>query len=411
MNIKRSPFWLSTLVVIIFAALSSCSKTDDGPGYSYFVSKELAISYNRGYINSLLDVVAGSVPEVSSLKPLVVSDVNVYKIIYKTTINGNQIEASGLVSVPSTPGDYPVLSFQNGTNTVNAYSPSEFAINYPYQLVEILASMGYIVVMADYPGFGESYNIPHPYLVAEPTVSSLIDMLYAVKELSVSELDGITLINDYYLLGYSQGGWATLELHKAIEQDFSNDFNLKGSVCGAGPYNIFLLMQGMLNSTTYPMPIYIGYIINAYTAYGQFTNPVTDILNEPYASRLSSLYNGILDSDEINARLTTSLSGLITPGFLSGFASSAKYATVREALSRNSIAPWKSVKPLLLIHGEKDTSVNPSATETMYTAMIQAGTSVDICKKVIIPGVGHGDGIAPCMIQGILFLNNLRHSK
>jgi pimeloyl-ACP methyl ester carboxylesterase len=411
MNIKRSPFWLSTLVVIIFAALSSCSKTDDGPGYSYFVSKELAISYNRGYINSLLDVVAGSVPEVSSLKPLVVSDVNVYKIIYKTTINGNQIEASGLVSVPSTPGDYPVLSFQNGTNTVNAYSPSEFAINYPYQLVEILASMGYIVVMADYPGFGESYNIPHPYLVAEPTVSSLIDMLYAVKELSVSELDGITLINDYYLLGYSQGGWATLELHKAIEQDFSNDFNLKGSVCGAGPYNIFLLMQGMLNSTTYPMPIYIGYIINAYTAYGQFTNPVTDILNEPYASRLSSLYNGILDSDEINARLTTSLSGLITPGFLSGFASSAKYTTVREALSRNSIAPWKSVKPLLLIHGEKDTSVNPSATETMYTAMIQAGTSVDICKKVIIPGVGHGDGIAPCMIQGILFLNNLRHSK
>jgi pimeloyl-ACP methyl ester carboxylesterase len=411
MNIKRSPFWLSTLVVIIFAALSSCSKTDDGPGYSYFVSKELAISYNRGYINSLLDVVAGSVPEVSSLKPLVVSDVNVYKIVYKTTVNGNQIEASGLVSVPSTPGDYPVLSFQNGTNTVNAYSPSEFAINYPYQLVEILASMGYIVVMADYPGFGESYNIPHPYLVAEPTVSSLIDMLYAVKELSVYELDGITLINDYYLLGYSQGGWATLELHKAIEQDFSNDFNLKGSVCGAGPYNIFLLMQGMLNSTTYPMPIYIGYIINAYTAYGQFTNPVTDILNEPYASRLSSLYNGILDSDEINARLTTSLSGLITPGFLSGFASSAKYATVREALSRNSIAPWKSVKPLLLIHGEKDTSVNPSATETMYTAMIQAGTSVDICKKVIIPGVGHGDGIAPCMIQGILFLNNLKHSK
>jgi pimeloyl-ACP methyl ester carboxylesterase len=411
MNIKRYPLRLSTLLVVILAALISCSKTDDGPVYSYFVSKELAISYNKGYINSLLDVVAGSVPEVSSLKPLVVSDVNVYRVVYKTTINGNQIEASGLVSVPSTPGDYPVLSFQNGTNTVNAYSPSEFAINYPYQLVEILASMGYIVVIADYPGFGKSNNIPHPYLVAEPTVSSLIDMLYAVKELSVSELDGISLINDYYLLGYSQGGWATLELHKAIEKDYSNDFNLKGSVCGAGPYNIYLLMQGMMNATTYPMPIYIGYIINAYTAYNQFTNPVTDILNEPYASRLSSLYNGILNSDEINARLTTSLSGLITPDFLSGFASSSKYASVREALNMNSITAWHSYKPLLLIHGEKDTSVNPSATETMYTAMIQAGTSVDICKKVIVPGVGHGDGIAPCMIQGILFLNNLRHSK
>jgi len=219
------------------------------------------------------------------------------------------------------------------------------------------------------------------------------------------------LINEYYLLGYSQGGWATLELHKAIEQEFSSDFNLKGSACGAGPYNIFLLVQGMLNASTYPMPVYIGYIINAYTSYNQFTNPITDILNEPYASRLSSLYNGLLNSDEINAKLTTSISGLITPGFLSGFASSAKYASVREALNKNSITPWHSNKPLLLIHGEKDTDVNPSATETMYAGMIQAGTPGEICKKVIVPGVSHGDGVAPCMIQGILFLNKLRSSK
>ena len=411
MNIKKSVLRFSVLFVVIFTVLISCRKNDEGQQYSYFVSKELAVSYNKAYINTLLDVVSGSVPEVSNLKPLVVSDVNVYRMVYKTTINGNQIEASGLVSVPSVPGDYPVLSFQNGTNTVNADSPSEFAINYPYQLVEILASMGYVVVIADYPGFGESFPLPHPYLVAEPTVRSLVDMLYAVKELSISGLDGISLINEYYLLGYSQGGWATLELHKAIEQDYSKDFNLIGSACGAGPYNIFLLMQGMLTEATYPMPVYIGYIINAYIAYNQFTNPVTDILNEPYASRLSSLYNGILSSGEINAQLTTSLSGLITPGFLSGYASSAKYASVKEALNRNSISPWNSVKPLFFIHGEKDTDVNPAVTESMYAAMIQAGTSAELCKKVIVPGVGHGDGVAPCMMQGFLFLNNLKNSK
>lgn len=411
MNIKSALLRISLLIIVIITALVSCSKNDDGQEYTYYVSKELAVSYNKKYINSLLDAVSSSIPEVSNLKPLVESDVNIYRVVYRTTINDKQIEVSGLVCTPSTPGEYPVLSFQNGTNTVNAFSPSEFATNYPYQLVEILASMGYVVVIADYPGFGESFPTPHPYLVAEPTVRSLIDLLYAVKELSISELDGITLINEYYLLGYSQGGWATLELHKAIEQEFSTDFNLKGSACGAGPYNIFLLVQGMLNASTYPMPVYIGYIISAYASYNQFTNPVTDILNEPYASRLSSLYNGLLNSDEINAKLTTSISGLITPAFLSGFASSAKYATVREALNKNSIAPWRSNKPLLLIHGEKDTHVNPSATETMYAGMIQSGTPSGICKKVIVPGVGHGDGIAPCMIQGILFLNNLRSSK
>jgi len=92
-------------------------------------------------------------------------------------VKGNVINASGLICVPVTPGDYPVLSFQNGTNTVNADAPSEFPADYNYQLVEIIASLGYIVVIADYPGFGESAQIPHPYLVAEPTVRSLVDML------------------------------------------------------------------------------------------------------------------------------------------------------------------------------------------------------------------------------------------
>ena len=112
------------------------------------------------------------------------SDVTVYKIVYKTTVNNQDINASGLVCVPATPGDYPVLSFQNGTNTVNAYAPSQFPSDYSYQMIELIASLGYIVVISDYPGFGASASIPHPYLVKEPTVRSLVDNLYAVKELA-----------------------------------------------------------------------------------------------------------------------------------------------------------------------------------------------------------------------------------
>ena len=202
------------------------------------------------------------------------SDITVYKIVYKTTVSNQEINASGLVCVPETPGDYPVLSFQNGTNTVNAYAPSQFPSDYSYQMIELIASLGYIVVISDYPGFGASASLPHPYLVKEPTVRSLVDNLYAVKEIAASELPGINLINEYYLLGYSQGGWATLALHKALEEDYSEDFDLIGSACGAGPYNIYLLMEGMINVATYPMPVYLGYIVNAYTSYDQFTNPV-----------------------------------------------------------------------------------------------------------------------------------------
>lgn len=411
MRINNFILKFSTVLFIFLAVVTSCKKDSQGPDYTYFVSKELVVNFSKTYINNLLNTVSGSIPEVNSLKPLVTSDVDIYRMVYKTTINNNQIDASGLVCVPVTPGDYPVLSFQNGTNTLNANAPSEFAINYPYQLIEIIASMGYVVVIADYPGFGESARIPHPYLVKEPTVRSLVDMLLAVNELNGRELPGITIKNEYYLLGYSQGGWATLALHKAMELDYSDDFNLKGSACGAGPYNISLLLQGMVSVPTYPMPVYMGYILSAYTSYNQFTNPVTDIFNEPYATRLSTLYTGLLTSDQINSQLTTSIPGLLTPDFLSGFTDSPKYASVREALNNNSIAAWHSFKPLLLIHGEKDTQVNPVSTENMYSGMIQAGTSADLCKKVIVPGVDHGDGVAPCMIQGILFLRSLSSSN
>ena len=263
-------------------------------------------------------------------------------------------------------------------------------LDFTYQLIEFIASMGYVVVIADYPGFGESAQIPHPYLITEPTVRSLVDMLYTVKEIGGSEFPGITFKNEYYLLGYSQGGWATLALHKALEQDYSSDFNLKGSSCGAGPYNILQLLEGMVNKSTYPMPVYLAYILNAYTAYNQFTNPVSDIFNEPYASRVSSLFTGLLTSAQINNQLTTSISGLINPDFMSGFITSSKYSSVRDALNNNSITAWHSYKPLLFTHGGSDTQVDPASTENMYNAMIQAGTSPDLCKKVIIPDVDHG---------------------
>jgi pimeloyl-ACP methyl ester carboxylesterase len=402
----------SWIILLLFPVLVlSCSKKETTPEYKNFVSKEIALQLTKEYFGGLIDAAADTYPEALFVKPLIAHDITVYKIIYKTTIDNQEINASGLVCVPADKGAYPVLSFQNGTNTVNAYAPSMYPSDYLYQMVELISSLGYIVIIADYPGFGESASIPHPYLVKEPTVRSLVDMLYAVKELALSELPGVSQLNEYYLLGYSQGGWATLALHKALELDYSQDFDLKGSACGAGPYDLYLLMQEMMGEPTYPMPVYLGYIVNAYIEYDQFTNPASDIFNEPYASSLSSLYTGLLTSQEINDQLTTYISELITPGFLSGFATAPEYASVRNALIDNSIAGWHSYKPLLLLHGANDTSVNPISTENLYSEMISAGTSPDLCTKVIIPGVDHGDGLVPAMLQGLLFLNDLKNSK
>lgn len=411
MRSERSFVKFLIQLFLLSAFVISCSKETTPPVYKNFVSKEVSVQLPSEYFISLVDAAAAANPEVLEIKPLIVHDVTVYKIVYKTTVNNQEINASGLVCVPATHGAYPVLSFQNGTNTLNADAPSESPTDVSYQMIELIASLGYIVVISDYPGFGASVSIPHPYLIKEPTVNSLVDNLRAVKELSGSELPGIELINEYYLLGYSQGGWATLALHKALETDYSDDFGLVGSACGAGPYNIYLLMQGMINATTYPMPVYIGYIVNAYIAYDQFTNPVTDLFNDPFASRISSLYTGLLTSSEINNQLTTNIAELIKPEFLAGLETAPGYSSVREALNNNSIQAWHSYKPLLLLHGANDTDVNPVSTENIYSSMIEAGTSPDICTKVIIPDADHRGGVIPAMVQGILFLNDLKSSR
>lgn len=402
---------LTFATVFTVFVVSSCTREDDKPVNSYLVSSEYVSLYTTASVNNIIDIASAQEPSITSLKPHVSSNIMVYKITYKTKAGDKNIEASGLVAVPVTKGEYPVLSFQNGTNTLNNQAPSVNPVNSNYVLVEILASTGFVVVVPDYPGFGKSVDVPHPYLVAEPTVTSIVDMFRAVNELDESELPDITIKNEYYLLGYSQGGWATLSLHKALEQQYSEDFNLAGSACGAGPYDINLLFSNMINVSTYPMPVYLAYIYNAYSSYKQFTNPVTDIFNDPYASRVATLFDGTKSFDQINAQLNTSISALLNPDFVSGYASSEKYASVRNAFTSNSIQAWHTYKPLLLIHGGGDTQVNPVTTETMYNAMLQAGTSASLCSKIILPGLDHSAGIVPAMLKGIDFIINLKESK
>lgn len=400
------------LLVIILCPvliLSSCKKEDKSP-WERLVSAEKAVSYTGTYINTLVTSAANYYPEVGDLSPLLSGGVDVYRLTYKTAVASKAITASGLMCVPQGQGSYPVICFLNGTNTVNAYAPSNYVINTQYQLVEIIASMGYVVLIPDYPGFGASASIPHPYLVKDPTVKSVIDIFYAAAEAAGSLIKGIEVKNEYYLTGYSQGGWAAMALHYALENQYADDFSLRGSMCGAGPYDIAYIFSEMIGASTYPMPVYLAYIVNAYKAYNQVSNPVTDIFNEPYASRLPSLFNGENDFDYINSQLTTSVTDLVNSSFLTGFASDPKYEQVRNALAANSIPAWHTNIPLYMIHGMSDTQVSPGVTGFFYDQMISHGSSPAIVRKEMLEGLDHGDAAVPAVIKGLLFINDI-HSK
>ncbi len=410
-NVMKSILRIMAVIIAILPLFiaQSCKK-EPGPyaDNTYLVSSHRELTYDKTNVLQLLNTYSTSYPGLAAIIPDVESGVIVYSIVYKTTFKGEDLLVSGLVAIPSAVGSYPVIAYQNGTNTLHSNAPSVMPYYPLYTLLELAASTGYVVVIADYIGFGESDEMVHPYLHKESTVQTIVDMLYALREFDDDEAKDITMENEYYLMGYSQGGWATLALLEALENDYAADFNVQGTVCGAGPYDMTYFNSYVLGLTEYPMPVFLGYIANAYSEYDFFTNQLSDMFNTTYAGIISSLYDGTRTSDYINSQLSVYISELFRADYISGFASSSSYQSIRDALDANSIDAWDTNVPLLLIHGTDDIYVPPVISENMYNAMITAGTSDLICTYQTVPDADHSEGIVPAGLAGLAFFREIR---
>jgi pimeloyl-ACP methyl ester carboxylesterase len=396
-------------VMLPLMLVQSCRKEPDPfDDNLYLVSASREVTLTKDNIITLLNAAKTLYPDLAGVVSDVQSGVIVYSVTYNTTFMGQDILASGLIAIPSAPGEYPVLSYQNGTNTLYANAPSKNPYYTLYQLLECISSTGYVVVIADYLGFGTSEQLVHPYLQKESTVQTIVDMLFALKEFDVDVAKDISVSNEYFLLGYSQGGWATLALLEGLEKNYHSDFTVRAASCGAGPYDISYFNSYILSLTEYPMPVFLGYIANAYSVYDLYSNPLTDLFNEPYASRIHGLFDGMHSTEQINNQLTVNIPELFKADYISGYASSATYQGMRDALVTNSIQGWHSSVPLLFMHGTADDYVVAELSERMHDAMIDAGTNPVTCLYVTMHDLGHAEGIVPAGLAGLEFFKTFR---
>ena len=161
--------------------------------------------------------------------------------------NGSPVLASGLVSVPvkAVTGESPVLSYQHATIFKDAEAPSNAILAGEPTIV--MASLGYIVVAADYVGFGASKGTPHPYLLSAPTAAAVNDLLTAARLWRQSS--GKFGNGQLFMLGYSEGAYATMAAHRALTIDGSLHLaNLVASVGGGGPYDVGTTLDQLLAS-------------------------------------------------------------------------------------------------------------------------------------------------------------------
>ncbi|NQU87786.1 MAG: hypothetical protein HQ541_18710, partial [Mariniphaga sp.] len=237
------------------------------------------------------------------------------------------------------------------------------------------------------------------------------DMLRATKELTASHNLSTNMTDELYIAGYSMGGWATLCLQKAIETDYSDEFNLKASACSAGPYDLLFINSHILALENYPMPYFLGYMLDSYTKLGDITNNISDIVNEPYASKIPILYDGTLDGEQINNQLTTSVDDLLTTEYRDGFLANPDFSSVRLTLLNNSVIAWNLTTPLAILHGAEDDFVTPQVSENLYEDFLSKGASENLVQISIFPDIDHPAGIIPCGIASINWFLQIKDSS
>lgn len=384
---SRNSFIFPGIITVITSyviLLSGCTENEQqNPAPEHLVSSQILFKRSIDEILSFYDL-AG----LGDLDKFLKYDINIYKITYNTEYLGKEISASGLVTFPVTIKNVPMLSFQHGTMTKHSDAPTEDLTAYGF--LSSIASAGYIMLIPDFIGFGNSSDFLHPYYHSFSTVTAITDMLKASSELALQK--DCHFNGKVFLAGYSEGGYATMAVHKSIEENPLEGFQLVASAPASGGYDLKGMQDYFFSLTEYDDPCYLAFLALSYKNTYGFDQILNDIFQEPFASGIPGFFDGDLSIDEINNNLTTIIPDLIQPDILSNINTDEKFSYIINALEENSLSDWMPVTRMFMYHGTADITVPYQNSVDTYENMISLGASSDIVTLTPLEGKNHSTG-------------------
>ncbi|SHO81203.1 hypothetical protein MNB_SV-15-1587 [hydrothermal vent metagenome] len=342
------------LIILSIFFLSSCG--NNNVDNKNFVSSELLVDINSSTMNTTFGYKA-------------------YKIVYKShTPRGEIVEASGLLVLPTGYENMEGFSISmvcdaRGTIFANSEAPT---LNFMPQDNPIgagfSATAGFATIQPDFLGFGKSSDKTHPYLLKDALAQNSIDMIEAVIEFA--QENSIAINGQLFLSGYSEGGYATMATIQKIEESYSDTLSVVASAPMSGPYNLEMMTQSVLASDVLLYSPFIGFTVFAYAnAYDNIE--LNSIINEPYASKFSSLFDGSKLGDEIYLNLTNYTEELFTQDIINNYQGSR----FQEAIIENSISNWKPLNKMRLYNCDQDPIVPLIFAEDAYNNFINNGAT------------------------------------
>ncbi len=342
------------------------------------------------------------------------SGASCYKLTYETpNPAGSLVHASGLVCLPAaTKSNRPVISYQHGTIFLESDAPSHLQTSSEGQIGAVLAGLGFISVLPDYLGFGDSAGMLHPYLHAQTLASATVDMNRAARAFLIDPAVNATMNGQLFLAGYSEGGYATLATQRVMEQSLSLEFPLTASEPGDGPYDLTGTAAYTIGLANQVEPAFTGFFVKAYDSL--YNNPSQIdyyFATLAYATVANTYFNGTYNRSQISSALggaSIATSTLLNPAFITSFLDSGETA-LKAHIAENDIYNWAPAVPTRLFHGQGDTIVPYANATTALTAMTNNGsTKVTIvnCDAGPLPTT-HDNCAIPFAIDVVTFFKGL----
>lgn len=364
--------------------LFSCKKTlPENPSIVYETLGNTYVSHrykDRLTTTQLKDRLNAIYPNADTfIQPLY--DVIVYRVFYKThDFQNNEIIASGLIYIPEIKNYYcPVVCFQHGTAIQKQEVPS-ISADMNYYVPFIFASeTGTIVCAADYIGLGFSEGVHHFYEPSEEA-NAVVDMLGSVQALINKTVRFITFNNEVFLMGYSQGGHATLAAQRKIESTYFKQFMLKASAPMASWFSFEKSTQlnVLKNNVSYSFSGAYAYLINSLQQTNPFAASYSAIFNPPFDSLTSVLFDGTKSTGYVNTKYPEQISSTLRPDFRNELINNPSANFIQAAKKYDIINEWAPKVETRFYHSITDEIAFYDNSEIAFTTLKNNGGNVSL---------------------------------
>lgn len=207
-----------------------------------------------------------------------------------------------------------------------------------------------------------------------------------------------------FIAGYSQGGRATMALHRELEQHHATGFPLTASAPMAGPYDLSGTMTGPISqSVEYDGREYVPYLLFGFDGVYDLYDAPSDVLVAPYDGTLPPLFDDLHSDDEIDSAMPRAPRDIFKAAYVIDVTSNPANP-LRVALQANDLHDgWTPQAKMRLYHCSGDEIVPYVNSQVAYSNFVDRGADVLL---VDVGPYSHSAGVVPCFILAREWFNS-----